>query len=410
MNADEQLQILLDHFILLDCRLRDHPKLGASIYLQKEDSLRCTADSGVIKTNLLGNSLNLSTSVTGHSLQQQRVTVIPDVSSPLGDGFWQRETLKSMACVPMMGDSSPIGVVNIYSSSHMDFKAHIPRIQLLTALLTYVQMQLGRGIGIPSAFSRSLGTALAELRKELALSQTEVAQLAGTSRIAVSRWESGAQPPSIGLLRRWCEALGLLSNADKGLVTVVDVSAQLLELLKKEPDQLARITPEQFERVVADRLDHMGYDVKLTGSTTARDGGIDLVAVPKQRTLGTFLLAGQVKHHRTSLKTGREAVDRLLAWQGGIFRLGLLVTNTSFTKDAIWVASEDRNKNFLLLRDFEDLKRWLQDNFWSKEEWREVPDEIVLAPGVVVQVPKPMLTTTRTLWPLDIVTGDGRPE
>jgi hypothetical protein len=110
------------------------------------------------------------------------------------------------------------------------------------------------------------------------------------------------------------------------------------------------------------------------------------------------------------IKTGREAVDRLLAWQGGIFRLGLLVTNTSFTKDAIWVASEDRNKNFLLLRDFEDLKRWLQDNFWSKEEWREVPDEIVLAPGVVVQVPKPMLTTTRMLWPLDIVTGDGRPE
>jgi hypothetical protein len=38
------------------------------------------------------------------------------------------------------------------------------------------------------------------------------------------------------------------------------------------------------------------------------------------------------------------------------------------------------------LRGFEDIQRWLVDNFAADEEWREMPETIELAPGVIVKV------------------------
>ena len=38
------------------------------------------------------------------------------------------------------------------------------------------------------------------------------------------------------------------------------------------------------------------------------------------------------------------------------------------------------------LRDFDDIGRWLQGSFSEKAEWREIPHEIVLGPGLVVPV------------------------
>jgi hypothetical protein len=100
----------------------------------------------------------------------------------------------------------------------------------------------------------------------------------------------------------------------------------------------------------------MGYDVKLTGSTNQRDGGIDLIAAPKIRTVGSFVMAAQMKHHADGkLRTGSDAVQRLLAWKDSPFRMGLLVTNTAFSRDAIWLANLERSRHFLRLRDFEDL-------------------------------------------------------
>ncbi|HEX8091081.1 MAG TPA: restriction endonuclease, partial [Blastocatellia bacterium] len=220
------------------------------------------------------------------------------------------------------------------------------------------------------------------------------------SRIAVSRWESGAQPPTKGPLYEWCQGLGLFTPTRGALVTFVDITPRLLKILKGNPEHLRQLSPSQFEQFIAERLDRMGFDVTLTGATSHRDGGIDLIAVPKVRTVGAFLLAGQVKHHQGDQKTGREAVDRLLAWKDSHFRLGLLATNTEFTKDARWAAAQVANQPFLRLRDFEDLKRWLGENFYSLENWQEIPDEVNLAPGVTVAIPKPKLKNSRDIWPL----------
>jgi len=189
----------------------------------------------------------------------------------------------------------------------------------------------------------------------------------------------------------WCRALGVILPPKTALVRVVDVSPELLRVLKENPAELRRLRPEQFERFVANRLERMGYNVSLTGPTSRKDGGIDIVAVPKAPNIGSIVLAAQVKHHRENRKTGRDAVDRLLAWKDTDIGIGMLVTNTAFTKDALWAAAQARNKYFLRLRDFTDLQRWLQDQYGSPEDWREIPDKIELAPGVVIEIPKPRL-------------------
>lgn len=65
----------------------------------------------------------------------------------------------------------------------------------------------------------------------------------------------------------------------------------------------------------------------------------------------------------------------------------MLVTNTWFTKDAIETANNLYNKPFLKLRDFDDLRNWIVNDFSG--EAREIPGEIKVAPDVVVKVTKP---------------------
>ena len=65
-------------------------------------------------------------------------------------------------------------------------------------------------------------------------------------------------------------------------------------------------------------------------------------------------------------------------------------------RDAVWTAKQERNARFLRLRDFTDLKRWLEDRFGEEQDWREIPDRVELAPGVVIEIPRP-----RIISPLD---------
>lgn len=172
------------------------------------------------------------------------------------------------------------------------------------------------------------------------------------------------------------------------VVQVVNVTPRIIELLRRNPEDLRHLSPEQFERLVADRLVKMGFDVYQTGVVNTPDGGVDLIATPKQRGVGSYLLATQVKHHRTGRPTTRAEVDRLLAWKDSFFRLGLMVTNTRFTQPARWIAEQPSHRNFMRLRDFGDLKRWICDNFTDEADWSELPETIQLAPGVVIKIPK----------------------
>jgi hypothetical protein len=172
-------------------------------------------------------------------------------------------------------------------------------------------------------------------------------------------------------------------------VQIVEVTPELLQWLVEDPEHLKSLTPEKFEILVADRLSAMGLEVLRVGSTYRKDGGIDIVAWPKL-TKFPFLIAAQVKHHRGKSKTGQGVIrDFRGVLADHPFNAGLLVTNTTFTTDAKWFA--EHSPHIVRLRDIQDIGRWIAGNFLHEEEWREIPKEIVVAPGVEVIIPHPSL-------------------
>lgn len=396
---------LLNDFVFADSRLGSHPVTrAASLWLEGRQFVAGEA----APPHRIDRDIRIpwDAGVCGLAFRRRTaVTVVDRDLSKEGAVRWDlsQEVLEapyiSILAVPLFDANQPIGVLS-FDCTIPDFflERHLGAARLLGALLVYVHWHAKERISTPA--SRAVGEALRQARQALGLSQDELGTRLGINRITLSRHESGAQPPSRDALYRWCGALGLVATTTAARVQVVEITPTIQRLLQQDPRRLAQLSPEQFEQFIAERLDRMGYDVTLAGATTLKDGGIDLIAVPKVRTVGSFLLAGQVKHHETGRKTGRPAVDRLLAWKDSPFRLGLLVTNTEFTKDALWVAGLEQHRAFLRLRDFDDLKRWIQDDFTSERDWREIPEAINLAPGIVVRVPRHTLTRPELVWPV----------
>lgn len=175
------------------------------------------------------------------------------------------------------------------------------------------------------------------------------------------------------------------------IVSLADFNPQQLQWLLDDPERLKALSPDKFQRLIADRLEGMGFGVQLVGNVYAKDGGVDIIASPAPRVMPfPFLLAVQAKHHHTDNKTPVGDVRDLhgvVTASNSFFRVGMAVTNTSFTADAKWFA--ENNKAFLRLRSLEDLLRWLKNDFVNEHEWREMPDEIELAPGIKIAIPKP---------------------
>ena len=169
-------------------------------------------------------------------------------------------------------------------------------------------------------------------------------------------------------------------------VELIGIGPILSEQLAKEPSLLHRISPEQFEEFICDRLYAMGFEPKRIGKTNRKDGGVDVLFWPRLHGSFPFLGAAQIKHHyNATIKEGpatvREFAGTLAAFP---FNAGLLVTNTSFSPDAKWFAHE--HAKLLRLRDFSDIRRWLYNNFDDDAEWREIPASIELCPGIIIKI------------------------
>jgi hypothetical protein len=165
----------------------------------------------------------------------------------------------------------------------------------------------------------------------------------------------------------------------------VDVTDVLLKRLRLDPDEIYRITHEQFEKFVCGRLSAMKFETRLTGRADHKDGGIDILFWNE----GPFPIIGaaQVKHHRAPNRPTGSGVIR--DFRGALaahpVQFGVVITNTTFTVDARWFA--DHHQGLLRLRDGQDLRKWINDKFVAGELWRPVPTEIQLCPGVVLEVP-----------------------
>ena len=167
-------------------------------------------------------------------------------------------------------------------------------------------------------------------------------------------------------------------------VEFVDTTELLIHQLVRKPEELHLLTAAQFEDLVENRFRAMGFDTVRTGHTYARDGGVDLLFWPT-RAAFPFLGAAQIKHHRRDRKTGVATVREFgSVLETNPISTGFIVTNTSFTPDAKWVAGRMRLP--VRLRDNRDLQRWIDGRFVAEEEWREMPTEIELGPGLKIAI------------------------
>lgn len=173
-------------------------------------------------------------------------------------------------------------------------------------------------------------------------------------------------------------------------VHLVNITAQLLDTLHLDPDEIFRITPAVFEELICDRLQEMDFHVQRVGSSTyQKDGGIDIIAY-KIDTPFPFFMAVQAKHHKApTIKTGPDAVRDLYGViQTHKLNAGAIVTNTTFTPDAQFFARH--HHRLLRLKDVTDLRRWLQNQYILDEyDLQEIPYEIEVCPGVVITIPHP---------------------
>jgi hypothetical protein len=178
----------------------------------------------------------------------------------------------------------------------------------------------------------------------------------------------------------------ILPFANPLRIELLGIGAFLTAKLVQDPTLVHDLTPEQFEELICDRLLAMGFEPRRTGNVNRKDGGVDILFWPRERVPFPFLCAAQVKHHADKSKNEGASTVRDFAgvMAGHPFNAGLIVTNTSFTPDAQWF-SRQRAK-LIRLRDFQDIRRWLFNNFADDAEWREIPDSIEIAPGIFVPI------------------------
>jgi restriction endonuclease Mrr len=137
---------------------------------------------------------------------------------------------------------------------------------------------------------------------------------------------------------------------------IVTANQAMIERLKREPRDVFKLSSRQYEEMIAELLDDMGYQVELTPAT--RDGGKDILASIKTPAADLLLLV-EAKRYREDRKVGVELVRTLYGtlhdYQASS---AMLVTTSTFSKDAR--ALQQRHEFQLSLRDYADVAGWIQ--------------------------------------------------
>jgi len=137
---------------------------------------------------------------------------------------------------------------------------------------------------------------------------------------------------------------------------IVSANEAMIAALKKQPDDVFKLTSREYEELIAELLHDMGYDVTLTQAT--RDGGKDIIASIKTE-CGEFLCLVEAKKYRQDRTIGVSLVRTLYGtlhdYQANS---GMLVTTSTYSKDAH--GFQKRHQYQLSLRDYTDVATWIQ--------------------------------------------------
>jgi DNA-binding response OmpR family regulator len=159
-----------------------------------------------------------------------------------------------------------------------------------------------------------------------------------------------------GLVDADGQPLSADSAAGRTLVASVrSVMSHLIDRLVDEPEAMHRLSPRQFEEVVAGLLERQGFAVELTRGS--RDDGIDIFAA-RSDGLGAFQYLVQCKKYAPDNPVGVEIVREM----HGVLAMnrataGIVATTSRFTRGAR--EYQNRVPFQLSLRDYNAICRWL---------------------------------------------------
>lgn len=134
-----------------------------------------------------------------------------------------------------------------------------------------------------------------------------------------------------------------------------EVSSHLIDYLARHPQELHKVSWSSFEKIVAEILRRMGYEVNHTRLT--RDGGVDIWAV-RRDDLAETLYAIDAKKYAPDKILGPEPVRAIY----GVIQIhsasvGMIVTTARFGPEALAIASQHRHR--ISLKDFNAVSKWL---------------------------------------------------
>lgn len=136
---------------------------------------------------------------------------------------------------------------------------------------------------------------------------------------------------------------------------------ELLSAIKRSPDKLTEITPQEFQALVAELLAGFGWEVNLTPST--HDGGYDILGIVRDVSGLESTWVVECKKYHLDRKVGVQVARSLLGVKMMLGASnGLLVTTSSFTQAARETAKD------IQLVDRDQLLAWVESYSPSPEE------------------------------------------
>jgi HJR/Mrr/RecB family endonuclease len=147
------------------------------------------------------------------------------------------------------------------------------------------------------------------------------------------------------------------------LAPVIDAISELIEAIKVTPEKIRKITPRDFEEIIAAIFRKKEFSVELTQKT--RDGGKDIIAISTDKLGIKVKYFIECKHYAENNKVDVNIVRALhgVKHQKDGPNKTIVVTTSSFTRDAKKFVENEISSNWdMSLADYDQVIQWIQEH------------------------------------------------
>lgn len=148
------------------------------------------------------------------------------------------------------------------------------------------------------------------------------------------------------------------SNKEEStIITLSPVNDRVLKYLSENPQAFYQLTGDDFEIVMAEIYNKLGYKVERTQST--KDGGKDII-IRKPEILGDFIYYVECKKYAAKRHIGTGIIKNLIGTiSTDRVNGGILATTSYFTRDAKKYISENNYSCQIQMHDYDYIRRLL---------------------------------------------------